>query len=182
MTTKRECHCEERSDEAISPLRGNRRFSQCIEQRLGLFEIGGVEAFGEPAIDRCQQIAGFGGSALPAHQIRETSTRPQFPGFRLLLARCFHRTSVALLCPILFGDGRRQQQITLYPMQFRHPPFLAFYCSCLSNGRQSLRDLAGAPVPICQQGEVLGAACLGSGRAILSESLRELDERAPTVP
>src|SRR5208282_1420847 len=55
MTTKRECHCEERSDEAISPLCGNRRLSQFVEQRLGLFEVGGVEAFGEPAEDRGEQ-------------------------------------------------------------------------------------------------------------------------------
>jgi hypothetical protein len=33
-----------------SPLRGNRRLSQFVEQRLGLFEIGGVEAFGKPAV------------------------------------------------------------------------------------------------------------------------------------
>ena len=34
-----------------SPLRGNRRLGQFVEQRLGLFEIGCVEAFGEPAED-----------------------------------------------------------------------------------------------------------------------------------
>ena len=36
---------------AYSPLRGNRRLSQFVEQRPGLFEVGGVEAFGEPAED-----------------------------------------------------------------------------------------------------------------------------------
>ena len=49
--------------------------------------------------------------------------------------------------------------------------FLAFHCSCLSNGRQSLRDPAGAPVPICQQGEVLDLRSLRACRAILGESL-----------
>ena len=39
-----------------SPLRGNRRLSQFVEQRLGLFEIGGVEAFGEPGVDRGEQF------------------------------------------------------------------------------------------------------------------------------
>ena len=35
--------------------------SQFVEQRLCLFEIGRVEAFGEPAIDRGEEVAGFGG-------------------------------------------------------------------------------------------------------------------------
>jgi len=34
-----------------SPLRGDRRLSQFVEQRLGLSEIGSVEAFGEPDVD-----------------------------------------------------------------------------------------------------------------------------------
>src|ERR1700730_14517634 len=38
-----------------SPLCGNRRLSQFVEQRLGLFEIGGVEAFGEPGVNRGEQ-------------------------------------------------------------------------------------------------------------------------------
>jgi hypothetical protein len=38
-----------------SPLCGNRRLSQFVEQRLRRFEVGGVEAFGEPAEDRGEQ-------------------------------------------------------------------------------------------------------------------------------
>ena len=36
---------------AYSPLRGDRRLGQFVEQRLGLFEVGGVEALGKPAED-----------------------------------------------------------------------------------------------------------------------------------
>ena len=35
-----------------SPLCGNRRLGQFVEQRLGVLEVGGVEAFGEPGEDR----------------------------------------------------------------------------------------------------------------------------------
>jgi exonuclease SbcC len=49
------CHCEKRSDEAISSLCGNRRLGQLVEQRLGVLEVGGVEAFGEPAEDRGEE-------------------------------------------------------------------------------------------------------------------------------
>jgi hypothetical protein len=38
-----------------SPLRGDRRLSQFVEQRPGLFEVGGVEAFGEPGVDRGEE-------------------------------------------------------------------------------------------------------------------------------
>ena len=40
--------------------------SQFVEQRLRLFQIGGVEALGEPAVDRGEEVAGFGAPALLA--------------------------------------------------------------------------------------------------------------------
>ena len=39
------------------PVAGSCQF---VEQRLRLFQIGGVEAFGEPAVDRREKVAGFG--------------------------------------------------------------------------------------------------------------------------
>jgi hypothetical protein len=42
--------------------------SQLVEHRLCVFEIGRVEAFGEPAIDWRQEVAGFGAPALLAPQ------------------------------------------------------------------------------------------------------------------
>jgi len=39
---------------------------QLVEQRLCLFQIGGVEALGEPAVDGCEQVAGFSMAALVA--------------------------------------------------------------------------------------------------------------------
>jgi len=37
-----------------------------IEQRLGLFQIERVEAFGEPVVDRSEKLAGFVPPALLA--------------------------------------------------------------------------------------------------------------------
>jgi len=39
---------------------------QFVEQRLCLSKIGRVEAFGEPAVDRREKVAGFGVAALVA--------------------------------------------------------------------------------------------------------------------
>src|SRR6516165_6819346 len=41
---------------------------QFVQQRLCLFEIRHIEAFGEPAVDGCEQIAGLGAAALVAAQ------------------------------------------------------------------------------------------------------------------
>jgi hypothetical protein len=48
-------------------LRTARAF-QLVEQRFCLFEIGGGEALGEPAVDRGKQVAGCGAAALVAPQ------------------------------------------------------------------------------------------------------------------
>ena len=59
--------------------------SQLVEQRLRLFQIGGVEAFGEPAVDRREEIAGFGAAALVAAEPGEAHGGAQFPELGLLL-------------------------------------------------------------------------------------------------
>ena len=46
-----------------TPISSSRQF---VEQRLRLLEIGRVEAFGEPAIDGHEKVAGFGVVALVA--------------------------------------------------------------------------------------------------------------------
>jgi hypothetical protein len=43
---------------------------QHVQQRLGLLEVGGVKALGEPAVDRRQQRMGFGLLALLLPQPR----------------------------------------------------------------------------------------------------------------
>ena len=58
--------------------------TQFVEQRFRLFEIGGVEPFGEPAVDLPEKLAGFGGATLVAPQARKARGGAQFPG----LASC----------------------------------------------------------------------------------------------
>ncbi len=45
-----------------------KRSPQLVQQRLRLFQIGSVEALGEPAVDGCQQIARLAPPALFAPQ------------------------------------------------------------------------------------------------------------------
>jgi hypothetical protein len=56
-----------------SPLCDYRRFSQLVDQSFCLFQIGRVEPFGEPPVDRREKIAGLLPFALIAPQ-------PSLPG------------------------------------------------------------------------------------------------------
>jgi hypothetical protein len=59
---------------------------QLVEQRLGLLQVGGVKALGEPTEDRCQDEPGFHRLALPLPQPTQAHHRPQLRRFRLLAA------------------------------------------------------------------------------------------------
>ena len=60
------------------------RSAQCLQQRLGIFQIRRVKAFGEPIVDRGEQIAGLLGLALLLPEAGETRSGAQFPRFGLL--------------------------------------------------------------------------------------------------
>ena len=59
-----------------TPMAGSR---QLVEQRLRLFQIGSVEAFGEPAVDRREAITGFGSAILVTLEPGEAHRCAQFP-------------------------------------------------------------------------------------------------------
>ena len=49
--------------------------SQVLQQRPGFLEVGGIEAFAEPAVDRCEQLPRFGVFALLLPQETEAHGR-----------------------------------------------------------------------------------------------------------
>jgi hypothetical protein len=55
-----------------------RLLAQLIEQRLGVFQIGGVEALGEPAVDFGEHRARFVAFAFLVEQLRETHAKTTF--------------------------------------------------------------------------------------------------------
>jgi hypothetical protein len=52
--------------------------AQLVEQRLGVFQVGGVEAFGEPVVDFRQHRARFVAMTLLREQSREAGRGAQF--------------------------------------------------------------------------------------------------------
>ena len=88
----------------------------------------GIPPFGEPAVDRRQQLAGFGALTLALPQAAEAHRGPQLQRFRLLaagdvqgLAKTGFRLS--LVCVSLL-----QQYLPLEPIQLRLPPTLPMFC------------------------------------------------------
>src|SRR6516225_7322510 len=68
----------------IQGRRSNGFIAQLVEQRFGTLQIGGVEALGEPAVDRGEKIARLGGLALVAPQPGEAGGGAQLPRLRIL--------------------------------------------------------------------------------------------------
>src|SRR6202158_2510269 len=60
---------------------------QFVEQRLGVLQVGGVEAFSEPAVDLGEHRARFVATAAPREQSRQTHRCAQFPSLRTHLLR-----------------------------------------------------------------------------------------------
>ena len=71
---------------------------QFVEQSLGLLQIERIEPFGEPAVDRCEKLAGVIPLALIAPEARHAHCRAEFPG----------------LCLPLTGDGEPLLEIRVF--------------------------------------------------------------------
>src|SRR6516162_1949497 len=88
-----------------------------VEQRLCLFEVGRAEAFGEPAVDRREQIAGFAATALVAAEPGEAHHGAQFPELGLLLPGDAEGFAIEFLGGL--GMPLPQQQLAFLPVQLR---------------------------------------------------------------
>src|SRR5262249_17267372 len=93
------------------PLVRIRSCSQRFQHRLGLLEVGGVKALGEPAVDRGEQVIGCSPLALALPQAAQARGGTEFPRLGLLAAR--HREGLleagcGLGC---IRDGLAQQQL-----------------------------------------------------------------------
>src|SRR5229473_1019104 len=61
--------------------------AQLLEQRLGVFQVGGVEALGEPAVDLGEHRTRLVAAALFVEQPREAHRRAQLPRLGTLESR-----------------------------------------------------------------------------------------------
>jgi hypothetical protein len=98
---------------------------QLFQQGLGFLEVGGVNALGEPAVDRCEQVTGSGALALALPQPRLAFAA--LFAFDLTLRQPARREAVALRFapPAGPGQGKAPQNDRI----FREPNDLALVVS-----------------------------------------------------
>jgi hypothetical protein len=94
--------------------------AQFVQQRLGILQIGGVEAFGEPVIDNREYRARFIATTGVPKQPRETHRRTYFQRFAALRSQSAIQSTAALpLClqvlPEQSGDCRISAKSGLNP-------------------------------------------------------------------
>src|SRR5215472_1722778 len=94
-------------------LRMHRLGAQLVEQRLSLFQIGGVEAFGETVVDFGEHRARLITTALRGEQACKAGARAQFPRFGAHLLREGNR---------LAEIGLSQRRLPLLEPQFTTDP------------------------------------------------------------
>ena len=94
----------------------HRSGAKFVQQCLRVFQVGGIEALGEPAVERGEQIAAGGGIAARPEHLRQAHRRAQFPRFCTHLLRQRDR-----LAEIGFGEP----SLSLFLLQFAaHPESL----------------------------------------------------------
>src|SRR5260370_27321996 len=82
----------------LGTTRGAAQLStQFIDQRFGVFEVGSVEALGEPVVDLGEHCARLIATALFRKQSRETHRCAQLPRFGILFAPSLDRALKAAL-------------------------------------------------------------------------------------
>src|SRR5690242_12076069 len=88
------------------------------EQNLCLLQILGVEALGEPVVDRGEQVTRFCAPALVAPEPRQTHSGTQLERFGFLGASGFDGSAETVFCTALVSGIEAQQQFAPDAMQF----------------------------------------------------------------
>ena len=92
-----------------------------VEERLGVLQVLGVEAFGEPLVDRREEVSGLVGFALTEPEPRQLRRGPEFPVFGTLTAGDFDSLVETDFGLDWFPNRSRQLEYSLEPVDLRLP-------------------------------------------------------------
>ena len=146
-------------DDAITSSR------QFFEQCLSLFQIGGIEPLGKPAIDGGEEVASFGPPASLAPQQGQARGGPQLIGLCLLPSRYAQRLFEGVLA--LFNPVETEQRDAFEAMKLWLPPALPrflLFKTLLSEVVEKYRRCTAVPIWMVGLGSV--ARRLGSWRSL----------------
>ena len=127
---------------------------QLVEQRLGVFQVGGVEALGEPVVDFGEHRARFVATTLRCEQPREARRRAQLPGLRLHLLG--ERDRLAEVGLGQFGLAEFEPQFSATGQSIGPvDEFLGIRLERLLDGDESVVDLAVERLGLGQTREMI---------------------------
>ena len=127
--------------------------SELIEKSLRLFQIGRIEAFGEPLVDGSEEVARFHGAALITTEPGETHGGAQLPYFCALPPRHSQRALKTGFCLALLVTAVGNQPLTSEPVQLGFEPSLARPISQLLSSGQRVQRLLALACPFAGLGE-----------------------------
>ncbi len=95
------------------------RSRQLVEHRLRLLQIGGVEPFGEPAVNGAEEVAGLGGLVLGVPEAGEGGRGAEFSELGGLGAGDVNGPVQRGLRLLLVANRSDNQRLAHCPAQFR---------------------------------------------------------------
>src|SRR5579862_453855 len=123
-------------------------FVQLVEQGLGIIQIGGIEAFGEPVVDFGEHRARFVAMTLLREQSREAGRGAQFKTTGLLAGRSVDRRAKQSLGFVRMGRSLDLNQFASYAIEFGSIETLATiaaHCQSAVHRFQTLLDSTRLP-------------------------------------
>ena len=151
--------------------------AQLGEQSGRLFQIGGIEALGEPSVNWREQIARLGPPALFAPQPGETRRGTQLQGFCPLLPRnldCLLEPGLTFIELV-----PRHQYEAVHPMEFRIPHVLAgrFHrLQTLIERSEGLPMVTLLPQRLRQKAKAVGQPCRSADALPMREPVENTDD------
>src|SRR6516164_2040721 len=129
---------------------------QFVEQHPRFFQVGGVEAFGERAVDGGEQLVRFGVSALVAPEPGEARGGAQFVAPSALLAGDRQGGAERVLGLGWIGVRQPSGELAAQAMNFCVPAPRAGdgrFCQCVVQGGKAFLYFSGKRQRLGQQGE-----------------------------
>src|SRR5215469_5615666 len=129
---------------------------QLVEQPLRVFQVGGVETLGEPAVEGCEQVARLAAPTLLLPEPREARGGAQFVAACALLAGDREGGAERVLDLHWIGIWQPTGELAAQAMNFCVPALLAGdgrFCQCVVQGGKAFLYFAGKRQRLSQQRE-----------------------------
>src|SRR6266851_3093517 len=118
---------------------------ELVEEGLGVLQVGGIEALGEPVVDVGEHRARLVAMVLPREQPSETHRRAQLPRLGALITRNLNRALEAVMSFRGIGITLLEQQLAFEPMYLSFIETLFIFICCGQRFRHGRKPVFHPP-------------------------------------